>query len=93
SNPADRPKLQCLGVPTFNTDARVVDPVTLKELPPGEVGEIIVCGPQVFKGYWGKPDATREAFIEFEGKTFFRTGDLGRMDEEGYFFITDRLKR
>jgi Acyl-CoA synthetases (AMP-forming)/AMP-acid ligases II len=62
-------------------------------VPPGEVGEIIVCGPQVFKGYWGKPDATREAFIEFEGKTFFRTGDLGRMDEEGYFFITDRLKR
>jgi fatty-acyl-CoA synthase len=93
SNPADRPKLQCLGVPTFNTDARVVDPVTLQELPPNEVGEIIVRGPQVFKGYWGKPDATREAFIQFEGETYFRTGDLGRMDEEGYFFITDRLKR
>ena len=92
-NPSDRPKLQCLGVPTFNTDARVIDPVTLAELPPNETGEIIVCGPQVFKGYWGKPDATRDAFIEFEGKTFFRTGDLGRMDEEGYFFITDRLKR
>ncbi len=93
SNPADRPKLQCLGVPTFNTDARVVDPVTLEELPVNEVGEIIVSGPQVFKGYWGKEDATRDAFIEFEGKTFFRTGDLGRMDEEGYYFITDRLKR
>ncbi|WP_340528475.1 AMP-binding protein, partial [Cupriavidus necator] len=93
SNPSDRPKLQCLGVPTFNTDARVVDPVTLKELPPNEIGEIIVSGPQVFKGYWGKEDATRDAFIEFEGKTFFRTGDLGRMDEEGYYFITDRLKR
>ncbi|MCY1255410.1 Long-chain-fatty-acid--CoA ligase [compost metagenome] len=93
SNPSDRPKLQCLGVPTFNTDARVVDPVTLKELPPNEIGEIIVSGPQVFKGYWGKQEATRDAFIEFEGKTFFRTGDLGRMDEEGYYFITDRLKR
>ncbi|WP_020204593.1 MULTISPECIES: long-chain fatty acid--CoA ligase [Cupriavidus] len=92
-NPSDRPKLQCLGVPTFNTDARVIDPVTLAELPPNETGEIIVCGPQVFKGYWGKPDATRDAFIEFEGKTFFRTGDLGRMDEEGYYFLTDRLKR
>lgn len=93
SNPADRPKLQCLGMPTFNTDARVIDPVTLKELPPNEVGEIIVRGPQVFKGYWGKPDATRDAFIQFEGETFFRTGDLGRMDEEGYYFLTDRLKR
>ncbi|EHP38810.1 long-chain-fatty-acid--CoA ligase [Cupriavidus basilensis OR16] len=93
SNPSDRPKLQCLGVPTFNTDARVIDPVTLKEVAVNEVGEIIVRGPQVFKGYWGKPDATRDAFIEFEGKTFFRTGDLGRMDEEGYYFITDRLKR
>jgi fatty-acyl-CoA synthase len=93
SNPSERPKLQCLGIPTFNTDARVVDPVTLAELPPGEVGEIIVCGPQVFKGYWGKPDATRDAFIEFAGKRFFRTGDLGRMDEDGYFFLTDRLKR
>jgi fatty-acyl-CoA synthase len=92
-NPFGRAKLQCLGVPVFNTDARVVDPVTLKELPPNDVGEIIVSGPQLFKGYWGKEDATREAFIEFEGKTFFRTGDLGRMDEEGYFFITDRLKR
>lgn len=93
SNPSERPKLQCLGVPIFNTDARVIDPVTLAELPPGEVGEIIVCGPQVFKGYWGNPDATRDAFIEFEGRTFFRTGDLGRMDEDGYFFLTDRLKR
>jgi fatty-acyl-CoA synthase len=92
-NPFDRPKLQCLGVPVFNTDARVVDPATLKEVPPNEIGEIIVSGPQVFKGYWGNEDATREAFVTFEGKTFFRSGVLGRMDEEGYFFITDRLKR
>jgi fatty-acyl-CoA synthase len=47
----------------------------------------------VFKGYWGHPEATKDAFVEFEGQTFFRTGDLGRMDEEGYFFMTDRLKR
>ena len=67
--------------------------VALKELPPGEVGEIISRGPMVFKGYWGHPEATRDAFVEFEGETFFRTGDLGRMDEEGYFFMTDRLKR
>ena len=47
----------------------------------------------VFKGYWKHPEATADAFVEFEGKRFFRTGDLGRMDEEGYFFMTDRLKR
>jgi fatty-acyl-CoA synthase len=93
ANLPERPKLQCLGIPTFGTDSRIVDPDTLKELPVGESGEIVSCGPQVFKGYWGHPEATRAAFFELDGKTFFRTGDLGRMDEEGYFFITDRLKR
>ena len=93
SNPPERAKLQCLGIPYFGTDARVVDPVTFQELPPGEPGEIIIHGPQVFKGYWRHPDATRDAFVQIDGKPFFRTGALGRMDEEGYFFITDRLKR
>jgi fatty-acyl-CoA synthase len=93
SNPPERAKLQCRGIPYFSTDARIVDPITFEELPVGEAGEIIVHGPQVFKGYWRHPEATEAAFIEFEGKRFFRTGDLGRMDEEGYFFITDRLKR
>jgi fatty-acyl-CoA synthase len=93
ANLPERAKPQCLGIPIFGVDSRVVDPTTLQELPPGEVGEIISRGPQVFKGYWRQPDATAAAFIEFEGKTFFRTGDLGRMDEEGYFFLTDRLKR
>ncbi|MDT7836809.1 long-chain fatty acid--CoA ligase [Aquabacterium sp. OR-4] len=93
ANPPERAKLQCLGIPIIGTDSRIIDPDTLKELPIGETGEIVSCGPQVFKGYWGHPEATRAAFIELDGKTFFRTGDLGRMDEEGYFFITDRLKR
>ncbi|MDF3882920.1 long-chain fatty acid--CoA ligase [Cupriavidus basilensis] len=93
NNPSDRPKQQCLGLPTFNTEACVIDPTTLKVLPVGEVGEIIVSGPQVFKGYWGKPDATRDAFIELEGRTYFRTGDLGTVDGDGYYFMTDRLKR
>jgi fatty-acyl-CoA synthase len=92
-NPPERAKLQCLGIPIYGVDSRVVDPVTLQELPPGEVGEIVTHGPMVFKGYWRHPEATRAAFIEIEGKSFFRTGDLGAMDEEGYFFITDRLKR
>ena len=93
ANPPESPKLQCLGIPIFGVDSRVVDPLTMKELPPAEIGEIITCGPMVFKGYWRHPDATEAAFVEFEGKRFFRTGDLGRMDEDGYFFITDRLKR
>jgi fatty-acyl-CoA synthase len=93
ANPPERAKLQCLGMPIFGTDSRVIDPVTLLEVPVGEVGEIVTCGPMVFEGYWQHPEATAAAFIEIEGKRFFRTGDLGRMDEEGYFFITDRLKR
>ena len=92
-NPAEHAKQQCLGIPIFDTDARVIDPTTLRELPPGEIGEIIMHGPQVFLGYWNKPDDTAQVFIEFDGKRFFRSGDLGRMDEDGYFFIVDRLKR
>ena len=93
SNPPDNPKQQCLGIPFMSTDARVIDPETLLEMPQGEQGEIIICGPEVFAGYWKRPDATAAAFIEFVGKRFFRSGDLGRVDEDGYFFLTDRLKR
>jgi fatty-acyl-CoA synthase len=77
----------------MSTDARVIDPDTLQEVPQGEQGEIVIHGPEVFAGYWKCPEATAAAFIEIDGKRFFRSGDLGRIDEEGYFFITDRLKR
>ncbi len=93
SNPHDATKQQCLGVPFIGVDSRVIDPTTLEEMPQGEQGEIIMSGPQIFSGYWKRPDATAEAFIERDGKSFFRSGDLGRVDEDGYFFITDRLKR
>lgn len=92
-NPPDRPKKQCLGIPIYDVDSRVIDPTTLRELPMGEVGEIVTHGPQVFLGYWNKPDETAQAFVEIDGKRFFRTGDLGRIDEDGYFFMVDRLKR
>ena len=93
TNPPDASKQQCLGIPFMSVDARVVDPETLQELPQGDSGEIVMSGPQVFKGYWKRPDATASAFFERDGKSFFRSGDMGRIDEEGYFFMTDRLKR
>jgi fatty-acyl-CoA synthase len=92
-NPPDHSKQQCLGIPIHDVDSRIIDPATLQELPPGEVGEIIMHGPQVFLGYWKKPEDTAQVFMELDGKQFFRSGDLGKMDEEGYFFIVDRLKR
>lgn len=92
-NPPQRPKKQCLGIPVFGVDSRVVDPDTLAEVAPGEVGEIITHGPQVFQGYWNKPDANAACFVQLEGKRFFRTGDLARVDGDGYFFMVDRMKR
>lgn len=92
-NPPHRPKPQCLGIPVFDVDARVVDPATFAELPPGEIGEIVVHGPQVMQGYWNNPQATADSFITLDGKRFLRTGDLAQVDEDGYFFMVDRLKR
>jgi fatty-acyl-CoA synthase len=64
-----------------------------RELPPGEAGEVVTCGPQVFLGYWNNPEATEAAFVDIDGKRFLRTGDIGRVDEDGYFFMVDRAKR
>ena len=92
-NPMQRPKAQCLGVPTFGVDTRIIDPETLQPVPVGEVGEIITSGAQIMREYWNKPQATQDAFLEIDGKRFLRTGDLGYQDEDGYFFMRDRLKR
>jgi fatty-acyl-CoA synthase len=92
-NPGDRPKAQCLGLPIFETHARIIDPTTLEELPQGSVGEIIVSGPQVLEAYWNKPDENATCFLERDGKRFLRTGDLARVDEDGYYHFVERLKR
>lgn len=97
TNPVHAPKRQCLGVPMFGVDSRILS-VTEgetfgQELGPDAVGEIVTHGPQVFLGYWNNPKASAEAFLEIDGKRFFRTGDLGYYDDKGYFFMVDRVKR
>jgi fatty-acyl-CoA synthase len=92
-NPMNAPRLRCLGIPFIGTHARVIDPETRAVLPPGEAGEIVVRGPQLFMGYWRQPEATAAAFVEIDGERYFRTGDLGLRDADGYYHLTDRLKR
>jgi fatty-acyl-CoA synthase len=92
-NPLARGKRQCLGTVTPGVDARIVDPDTLQERPTGEVGELVAHGAQLMRGYWRNEDANQTSFFERDGKRFFRTGDLASVDEEGYFFMRDRLKR
>ena len=76
-----------IGVPVFNTVARILDDDG-RELPPGQIGEIALCGPMVVPGYWRKPDATERALPGAE----LRTGDVGCMDADGWFYLVDRKK-
>jgi fatty-acyl-CoA synthase len=92
-NPPDRAKLRSIGIPDFGVDARIIDVETCRELPVGQEGELIVSGPEIMKGYWNRPKDNQESFLEIDGKRFLRTGDICRMDEEGYFYIVDRTKR
>jgi long-chain acyl-CoA synthetase len=82
------PKLGSIGTVFPGGELAVRDLVSGAFLAPGKVGELVVRGPHVFKGYWNHPEATTEAFVDH----WLRTGDLGYQDEDGYFFIVDRLK-
>ncbi|KGX84817.1 AMP-binding protein [Pontibacillus marinus] len=77
-----------IGVPWPDTDSKIVTPDTFEEVDVGEVGEIAVKGPQVMKGYWNRPEETDQVMKD----GWFLTGDLGYMDEEGYFYVVDRKK-
>ena len=92
-NPIQAPRKQCLGIPIFDVDCRVIDLGTNEEIGASQTGEIVTHAPQVFQGYWQRPEETSAAFIEIDGKKFFRTGDIGYYDEQGYFYFVDRLKR
>jgi len=91
-NPYGRAKIGSFGVPMPGTVAAILDAASDRFLPIGEIGELVFRGPNVIKGYWQQPEHTKEVFVEIDGETWLRTGDLARMDEEGYFYFYDRKK-
>jgi acyl-[acyl-carrier-protein]-phospholipid O-acyltransferase/long-chain-fatty-acid--[acyl-carrier-protein] ligase len=82
-----------VGLPLPGTSFRVVDPVTLGSLPPGEDGLILIGGVQVMKGYLNAPQKTAEAVVELDGMRWYKTGDKGHLDEDGFLTIVDRYSR
>jgi acyl-CoA synthetase (AMP-forming)/AMP-acid ligase II len=82
-------RLRSAGLANDNTVLRIVDPATQEEVPAGQVGEILCKTPQNMKGYWGMPEATASALSD---DNWFRTGDAGYLDEDGYLYIHDRVK-
>ena len=92
-SPFNKNKIGSFGVPIPNTLVGLLDVeknVMVQDY--NTEGELIVNGPQVMKGYWNSIDETKKVLIKIEGKTWFRTGDLAKMDEEGYFYFIDRIK-
>ncbi len=77
-----------IGLPLPDTDAKIVDVMTGEELPPGKEGELIIKGPQVMRGYWNREDETKQTLKD----GWLYTGDIAKMDEDGYFYIVDRKK-
>ncbi|HSF30646.1 MAG TPA: long-chain fatty acid--CoA ligase, partial [Candidatus Tectomicrobia bacterium] len=88
ANPLHKAKPGSIGIPIADTDAKVVDPETGADIPAGRPGELVIRGPQVMKGYWNRPDETATALAG----GWFHTGDVARMDADGYFNIVDRQK-
>jgi long-chain acyl-CoA synthetase len=91
-NPIHRRKPGSFGCPVPNMQAAVVDPQTLDFVPAGSTGELVLAGPSVMRGYWKRDEENARAFFERAGVRWMRTGDIVRMDEEGYFHFYDRSK-
>jgi long-chain acyl-CoA synthetase len=83
-------KPNTIGVPMPSTTVAILDPDKDEYVSVGEVGEIAIRGPQVMKGYWNNPKALEESQANVNGISYFRSGDLGSMDQDGYFFVYDR---
>ena len=90
ANPPDRNAIRpgSVGLPVYDTECKVIDATTGKDLPPGSEGELCIWGPQVMQGYWKNPEATAEVLKD----GWLLTGDIGHEDEDGFFYITDRKK-
>jgi len=88
-NPIYGLRKPCIGLPFPDTEAKIVDLDTGEKLPIGEIGELAVRGPQVMKGYWNMPEET-ELVLKPDG--WLLTGDIAKMDDDGYFYIVDRKK-
>ncbi len=92
ASPTHRPKKGSFGVPLPGMKAAIIEHEGTHFLPPGEVGELILNGPNIMQGYWKREDGTRETLIDIDGEKWLRTGDLVSMDEEGYFHFFDRKR-
>ena len=92
-NPANAPRAQYLGMAVFDIKSCISSPQDHKKLGPNEIGEILIAGPQIFLEYWRRPEAAEKAFVKLDGITYFRTCDIGYVDEDGFFYMVDRLKR
>ncbi|WP_124727294.1 class I adenylate-forming enzyme family protein [Staphylospora marina] len=84
----DIERCDSVGKGVYGTEIKILDPITGAELPPGEPGEIVIRGKMVFEGYWNNPEASEEVI---RGE-WYHTKDIGKMDEEGYVYVIDRLR-
>ena len=85
-------KLGSVGKPIFHSKMRLVNPDTGQDVPVGQEGELLIAGPHVCTGYWRNPEASAKSLLDEEGGAWFRTGDMARMDEDGFYYIIGRYK-